>query len=88
MLVIRDLVKKYGNFTAVDHLNMHVERGQIYGFIGPNGAGKTTTMRMWLPCWHPHRGMWKWTGWICKKILSKSEKKSDICPTFSECMIT
>ena len=36
MLVIRDLVKKYGNFTAVDHLNMHVERGQIYGFIGPN----------------------------------------------------
>ena len=40
MLVIRDLVKKYGNFTAVDHLNMHVERGQIYGFIGPNGAGK------------------------------------------------
>lgn len=46
MLVIRDLVKKYGNFIAVDHLNMEVERGQIFGFIGPNGAGKTTTMRI------------------------------------------
>jgi len=47
----RSLVKRYGGFrqkpvAAVDGLNMHVERGSIYGFLGRNGAGKTTTLRM------------------------------------------
>ena len=47
----RSLVKRYGDFrqkpvSAVDGLNMHVERGSIYGFLGRNGAGKTTTIRM------------------------------------------
>lgn len=46
MLVIKDLVKSYGKFLAVDHLNMTVERGHIFGFVGPNGAGKTTTMKI------------------------------------------
>lgn len=46
MLYIEDLVKRYGKFTAVDHLNLEVNRGEILGFIGPNGAGKTTTMRI------------------------------------------
>ncbi|NLB41025.1 MAG: ABC transporter ATP-binding protein, partial [Clostridiales bacterium] len=46
MLKIENLVKKYGNFTAVDNLSLELERGDIYGFVGPNGAGKTTTMRV------------------------------------------
>jgi ABC-2 type transport system ATP-binding protein len=46
MLRIVNLVKKYGNFTAVDNLNLELEKGDIYGFVGPNGAGKTTTMRI------------------------------------------
>ena len=46
MLKIENLVKKYGNFTAVDNLNLELEKGDIYGFVGPNGAGKTTTMRI------------------------------------------
>ncbi len=46
MLVIRDLTKKYGSFVAVNHINMHVRKGEIFGFVGPNGAGKTTTMRI------------------------------------------
>lgn len=46
MLYIENLVKRYGKFTAVDHLNLEVERGEILGFIGPNGAGKTTTMKI------------------------------------------
>ena len=46
MLEMKELVKRYGNFTAVDHLTLTVPDGSIYGFVGPNGAGKTTTMRM------------------------------------------
>lgn len=46
MIEVKDLVKRYGSHTAVDHLNFHVEKGQIYGFLGPNGAGKSTTMNL------------------------------------------
>jgi ABC-2 type transport system ATP-binding protein len=46
MIEIRDLTKKYGDFTAVDRLNLSVARGEIFGFLGPNGAGKTTTIRI------------------------------------------
>lgn len=46
MIEVRNLVKKYGNHVAVDHLNFTVEKGKIYGFLGPNGAGKSTTMNM------------------------------------------
>lgn len=46
MIEVRNLVKKYGNHLAVDHLNFTVEKGKIYGFLGPNGAGKSTTMNM------------------------------------------
>jgi len=43
---IRDLVKRFGAFLAVDHVNLEVRRGEIFGFLGPNGAGKSTTIRM------------------------------------------
>lgn len=46
MIEINDLVKKYGDHVAVDHLTLQVEPGRIYGFLGPNGAGKSTTMNM------------------------------------------
>jgi ABC-2 type transport system ATP-binding protein len=46
MIEIRDLTKKYGDFTAVDRLSLSVAPGEIYGFLGPNGAGKTTTIRI------------------------------------------
>jgi ABC-2 type transport system ATP-binding protein len=46
LIEVKDLVKRYGNHTAVDHLSFTVERGQILGFLGPNGAGKTTTMNI------------------------------------------
>jgi ABC-2 type transport system ATP-binding protein len=45
---IRGLVKRYRGLTAVDHVDLTVERGDVYGFLGPNGAGKTTTLRMLL----------------------------------------
>jgi ABC-2 type transport system ATP-binding protein len=46
MIEIRDLTKKYGQFTAVDNLSLAVAPGEIFGFLGPNGAGKTTTIRI------------------------------------------
>jgi ABC-2 type transport system ATP-binding protein len=46
MIVISDLIKQYGQFTAVDGISLDVQRGEIHGFLGPNGAGKTTTIRM------------------------------------------
>lgn len=46
MLYINDLTKKYGAFTAVNHLSLHIPEGDLFGFVGPNGAGKTTTIRI------------------------------------------
>jgi ABC-2 type transport system ATP-binding protein len=46
MIEIRDLTKRYGDFTAVDGLSLSAAAGQIFGFLGPNGAGKTTTIRI------------------------------------------
>jgi ABC-2 type transport system ATP-binding protein len=46
VITIEQLTKRYGSFTAVDAINMHVPRGTLTGFLGPNGAGKTTTLRM------------------------------------------
>jgi len=46
LIEVKNLVKRYGDHTAVDHLSFQVEEGQIYGFLGPNGAGKSTTMNI------------------------------------------
>ena len=46
MIEVKNLVKRYGGHTAVDHLSFEIEKGKIYGFLGPNGAGKSTTMNM------------------------------------------
>ena len=46
MLRIENLCKNYGKFRAVNDLNLHIPKGEIFGFVGPNGAGKTTTMRI------------------------------------------
>lgn len=46
MIEVKNLVKRYGDHTAVDHLSFEIEKGKIYGFLGPNGAGKSTTMNM------------------------------------------
>src|SRR5205807_1839912 len=43
---VRDLVRRFGSFTAVDHVTFDVRRGEVFGLLGPNGAGKTTTFRM------------------------------------------
>ena len=52
----RSLVKRYGRITAVDHVDLTVSRGDVYGYLGPNGAGKTTSMRMLLGLIRPDEG--------------------------------
>ena len=48
IIELHELTKKYGKFTAVDHINLSVQKGEIFGILGPNGAGKSTTILMML----------------------------------------
>ncbi len=53
---VRNLVRKYGDLVAVDHLSLEVKQGEIFGFLGPNGAGKTTSIRMMCGLLKPTSG--------------------------------
>jgi ABC-2 type transport system ATP-binding protein len=55
-LRVENVVKKYGDFTAVDKISLDVKAGRIFGFLGPNGAGKTTTIRMIVGITAPDEG--------------------------------
>lgn len=55
-VVVEGLVKKFGEFTAVDHISFEARRGEIFGFLGPNGAGKSTTIRMLCGLLRPTAG--------------------------------
>ncbi len=55
-ILAQDLVKRFGDFTAVNGVSFEVQPGQIFGFLGPNGAGKTTTIRMILGLLKPTAG--------------------------------
>lgn len=52
----QDLTKRFGDFTAVDHVTFTIEAGEVVGYLGPNGSGKTTTMRMLLGLLSPSEG--------------------------------
>jgi ABC-2 type transport system ATP-binding protein len=55
-IAARGLVKRYGDITAVDHVDLTVRAGDVYGYLGPNGAGKTTSLRMLLGLIRPDEG--------------------------------
>ncbi|MCF8229974.1 MAG: ATP-binding cassette domain-containing protein [Bacteroidales bacterium] len=57
-----DLHKNYGRLTAVDHLNLSVPAGSIFGILGPNGSGKTTTLGMLVDIIKPSSGYFEWFG--------------------------
>ena len=63
MIEVNNLVKKFGNFTAVNGISFTAEPGQVTGFLGPNGAGKTTTMRMLTGFAPPTSGSAKVAGY-------------------------
>ena len=70
VLEIKDVTKRFGSFTAVDHLSISIPEKEMFGFLGANGAGKTTMFRMILGLMTPTSGSITWDG---KKIdYSKS----------------
>ncbi|MGI6226761.1 MAG: ABC transporter ATP-binding protein [Peptococcales bacterium] len=72
----QDLTRKFGNFTAVDKLNIKIRPGEIYGFLGPNGAGKSTAIRMLCGILEPTGGSATILGY---DLLKETEKiKSEI----------
>ena len=68
---VRNLVKRFGSFTAVDNISFDVRRGEIFGFLGANGAGKTTAMRMLCGLSRPTSGSGTVAGF---DIMRQSEE--------------
>ncbi|MFN8530628.1 MAG: ABC transporter ATP-binding protein [Anaerolineae bacterium] len=66
----KDLIKRFGKFTAVNGLSLSVPAGSIFGFVGPNGAGKTTTMRMLTTLTRPTSG----EAWVAGHSVIESPR--------------
>ncbi|MGA2912729.1 MAG: ATP-binding cassette domain-containing protein [Methanoregula sp.] len=67
VIEVHQLTKKFGDFTAVDHIDFTVRRGEIFGFVGPNGAGKSTTIKMLTTMLHPTSGSARICGYDVAK---------------------
>ena len=65
MIEIRQLTKRYGDLVAVNHIDLKLSEGDVFGFIGPNGSGKTTTMRMIATLLQPDYG----EAYVCGKSI-------------------
>ena len=68
LLETDNITKRYGKITAVDHVNIHLKKGEIYGLIGRNGAGKTTLLKMLAGLAKPTDGSFS--------IFGESEKET------------
>ena len=71
MIEIIHLTKRYGQYTAIDSLELTVKKGELFGFLGPNGAGKTTTIRIMAGLLKPTAG----TVILSKKTSSKIQRR-------------
>jgi len=80
MIQVKGLTKKYGNLIAVDHLDLEVQPGEIYGFLGPNGAGKTTTIKMLVGLLIPDSGEARICGVDVKKDPVKAKSLLGFVP--------
>ena len=84
VIVVRNLVKKFGNFVANDHLSFEVHRGEIFGFLGANGAGKTTTIRILSGLSRPTSGEVSIAGYDAYKQPEQIKKNIGyMCQKFS-----
>ena len=75
IIEVKNLVKKFGSFTANDRLTFHVEKGEIFGFLGANGAGKTTAMRILCGLSYPSSGEIMVAGHDVYREREKIKKK-------------
>jgi ABC-2 type transport system ATP-binding protein len=73
-IIVKDLVKKFGSFTANDHLSFDVYQGEIFGFLGANGAGKTTAMKILCGLSSPTSGQVKVGGFDIYKETEKVKR--------------
>ena len=80
MIELKDLTKKYGEFQAVNDLNLCVNKGEIFGFIGPNGAGKTTTIKMMGGILQPTNGTVTIAGINMQAEPEKAKSKIGFIP--------
>jgi len=80
MIELKDLTKKYVDFTAVNNLNLSIQKGEIFGFIGPNGAGKTTTIKMLSGVLEPTSGSIMIAGISMKDHPEKAKSKIGFIP--------
>ena len=80
MIELKNLTKKYGDFEAVNDLNLHIQKGEVFGFIGPNGAGKTTTIKMMGGILAPTRGMVSIAGINMQEAPEKAKSKIGFIP--------
>ena len=80
MIELKFLTKKYGDYKAVDDLNLFVKKGEIFGFIGPNGAGKTTTIKMIGGILAPSAGSVTVAGIDIQKEPEKAKRKIGFIP--------
>ena len=80
MIEVRNLVKKYDDYLAVDHISFDIEEGKIYGFLGPNGAGKSTTLNMITGCLSSTEGTIKIKGYDIDEEPKKAKKHIGYLP--------
>ncbi len=74
IIIVRDLVKKFGSFVANDHLSFDVKKGEIFGFLGANGAGKTTAIRILCGLSYPTTGTLNVAGFDIYREREKIKK--------------
>ena len=80
MIELKNLTKKYGDFQAVNNLNLFVKKGEVFGFIGPNGAGKTTTIKMMGGIIEPTAGTVTIAGINMQKEPEKAKRNIGFIP--------
>ena len=78
---VKNLVKKFDSFVAVDHIHFQVEKGEIFGFLGPNGSGKSTTIRMLCGLLLPSSGEGKVAGF---NLMKEPEKIKQVIGYMSQ----
>ena len=83
VLSVKNLTKRYGDFTAVSNISFELREGEILGFLGPNGAGKTTTIQMLLGVLTPTSGEIEYFGKSLKKHREEILEQVNFSSTYT-----